>query len=230
MGGLSSLFSNHWGTDSVSFCNNFNQTIIQRDSKSRERKLLSSQAYQDKCWQGHKSHCLKSAVLGLAQSSYDWLCLKVLNKMSNHCHGHCHHLCHHPGSSVFPGLSLHREHGVIPANTYWRGPEKGEGKNYFKICKRNSIVLSKDLLHWASDAAVLSWLHCIFVPAHNLSAPLSTYLLMHCCAPMDGFWKHGLVHQLWSLLFPFLAKLSTSLKWMQSHMHLDIPAEHTTYC
>lgn len=67
------------------------------------------------------------------------------------------------------------------------------------------------------------------VPAHNLSSPLSTYLLMLCWAPMGEFWKWGLAHQVWSLLFPFLDKLSTSLKWMQSYMKLDIPTEHITY-
>lgn len=158
MGGLSSLSSNHWET--ILSAVTLIKTTIQRDSKSRERKLLSSKAHWGKCWQGHKSHCLKSAVLDQAQSSYDSLCLKVLNKMSKHCHGHCHQLCHHPGSSVFPGLSLH--HGVIPANSYWRGLEKSEVKSYFKICKRNSMSLQNIC---CIDAAVSSLLHCIFACA-----------------------------------------------------------------
>lgn len=142
---------------------------------------MSSKAYQDKCWQGHKSHHLKSAVLELAQSSYDSLCFKVLNKMSNHCHGHCHQLCHHPGSGVFPGLSLHPEHGVIPANTSWRGLEKGEVKNYFKIYKRDSIVLVKYLLHRAWDGAVSWVLHCTSACA---------------CTQPECSSKHSFVHAL----------------------------------
>lgn len=165
VGVLSSLLSNHWETDYHSFCSNFNLTITQRDSKSRERKLLSSKASWDKSWQGCKSPLLKSAVLDLDQSSYDSLYLKVLNKMSNHCHGHCHQLCHHPGCSAFPGLSLHCEHRVIPANTYWTGIEKAAVKNYSKICKK--IILSLENIYSINAAVLITTSLHLFLCLHT---------------------------------------------------------------